>query len=172
MSLSDDNILKKLGIGMRIIKTVLSIFISLMISLMIKGQPTNSTVAALICVRQSDKETLHIGTSRIIGTIFGGIFSEIFLLICHFFNIKLFTISYYTIICLLLIPIMKFMLIIKKPDAARYASIVTLLTLLSYAKQKNAYHHVFLRIVDTMIGVVVAIIVNKLLPYKKEEKKE
>lgn len=175
MSLNDSqdkNILKHLNVGMRIIKTIISVYLSIIITVFFEGQPTSAAIAALICTQGTNKNTQHIGKNRVWGTIIGAIYSVIFILIIKYFNIKILTFRYFIILCLLIIPIIKTTLWLNMPDATTNACIVLLLSLLSYVTEGDPYMQVLHRILDTMIGVSVAIIVNQLLPSKEISKKE
>lgn len=160
-------ILEELHVGMRIIKTVISIYLSIMLSLAIQGQPLSSAIAAFICTRSSNEDSMGTGKARVLGTMIGAVFSVIFVIIIKYFNIELFSHGYYIMLCLLLIPIIKVTLWLKMPTATTSACVVVLLTLISYVSAGDPYMRIIYRFVDTMIGVAVAIVVNRVLPYRK-----
>jgi uncharacterized membrane protein YgaE (UPF0421/DUF939 family) len=164
------HILKQLSVGMRIIKTVISIYLSILISSAINGYPVIAAVAALICTRSSNEASVDIGKKRAIGTLIGAMYSLLFIIIIKFFNIELFDHGYYIMLSLLLIPVIKTALWFKIPDATISACVVVLLTLLNYVKDGDPYMRILHRLVDTMIGVIIAVVVNKILPYKKAKK--
>ncbi|NLL91638.1 MAG: hypothetical protein GX222_04365 [Ruminococcaceae bacterium] len=163
-------ILKQFSVGMRIIKTVISIYLSIVISLAINGQPTSAAIAAFICTRSSNKDSVDTGKTRAIGTLIGALFSLVFIIIIKYFNVELFTHGYYIMLSLLLIPIIKVTIWLKIPGATVSACIVVLITLLSYVKDGDPHVRIIYRFVDTIIGVIVAIIVNKVLSFEKDEK--
>jgi uncharacterized membrane protein YgaE (UPF0421/DUF939 family) len=162
--------LKQFSVGMRIIKTVISIYLSIIISLAINGQPTSAAIAAFICTRSSNKDSVDTGRIRVIGTLIGALFSLVFIIVIKYFNIELFTQGYY--ISLLLIPVIKVTIWLKMPGATVSACIVVLITLLSYVKDGDPHVRIIYRFVDTMVGVIIAIIVNKVLSFDKVEKEE
>ncbi|NMA06770.1 MAG: hypothetical protein GX928_03520 [Ruminococcaceae bacterium] len=163
--------LKQFSVGMRIIKTVISIYLSIIISLAINGQPTSAAIAAFICTRSSNKDSVDTGRIRVIGTLIGALFSLVFIIVIKYFNIELFTQGYYIMLSLLLIPVIKVTIWLKMPGATVSACIVVLITLLSYVKDGDPHVRIIYRFVDTMVGVIIAIIVNKVLSFDKVKKR-
>lgn len=163
--------LKHFHVGMRIIKSVIAIFLSAVITDLKDGNPVSSTIAAIIVMKQDTQSAMNVGIERLIGTFIGGVYSFLFLYAITFFEIPLFTILYYFFMSLLLIPVIKTCVLLKVPGSALNASFVVLVTLLSYITEYNKYQFVIDRMVDTMIGVVIAIAINRLLPAKKRRVK-
>jgi uncharacterized membrane protein YgaE (UPF0421/DUF939 family) len=164
--------LKKFGVGMRIIKTVVSIYLSIIASLAINGQPTSAALAAFISTRSSNEDSVDTGKIRIFGTMIGAVFSLGFIIIIQIFGIEIFSPGYYIMLSLLLIPTIKTTLWFKIPDATTNACIVVLLTLLNYVREGDPHVRILYRFFDTMIGVAIAVIINMILPYEKPEKDE
>ncbi|NLM05352.1 MAG: FUSC family protein [Tissierellia bacterium] len=160
-----------LHIGMRMIKTVIAVFISIFITNLIGGIPLNAAIAAIICLQATQEATVKKGKERVVGTFIGGFFSAIFLFLIDTFDVQLFTNLYYLIMSLLIIPVIKTAVTLKAPDSASSASIVMLITLLSYVKTEEKYLFVLLRVLDTLVGVFTSIIINLLLPKNKNHKK-
>jgi uncharacterized membrane protein YgaE (UPF0421/DUF939 family) len=165
-------IIKQLHVGMRIIKSAIAVYLSITISLAIDGQPTSAAVAAFMCTRSSNEATVDMGKNRTIGTMIGATYSLLFILVVKCFNVEFFSHGYYIMVSLLLIPVIKTTLWLKIADATVVAYVVVLLTLLNYVRDGDPYLRILYRLVDTAIGVIIAIIVNKLLPRKKAEKGE
>ncbi len=165
-------IVKQFGVGMRIIKSVIAIYLSIIISLAIDGQPTSAAIAAFICTRSSDEATVDTGKYRAIGTLIGAVYSLLFIIVIKHFNIEIFGQGYFIMVSLLLIPVIKTTLWLKIADATVNACVVVLLTLLSYVKEGDPYARILYRFVDTAVGVIIAIIVNKILPNNKTEEEE
>lgn len=160
-----------LHIGMRMIKTVIAVFISIFITNLIGGIPLNAAIASIISLQATQEATVQKGKERVIGTFIGGTFSAIFLFLIDTLNIQLFTNLYYFIMSILLIPVIKTAVTLKAPGSASSASIVMLITLLSYVKTEEKYLFVLLRVIDTLVGVFTSIIINLLLPKNKNQKK-
>lgn len=159
-------------IGMRIIKTIVSVYVSVMIVSIRGGNPINAAVAGVLTTQDSHKGSKTYGKNRIIGTFIGAIFALLFVFLVDEFDIPLFTPLYYACMTLLLIPIIKLNLFLKLPGAISSACIAFLIALMSYISQSDLkYIYVFNRIVDTFIGVSITIAVNELLPDNRENRK-
>lgn len=158
---------------MRIIKSVVAIYLSLTISAAINGSPSNAAIAAFICTKSNDGDTKDTAKYRVIGTIIGAVYSMVSLFAIKYFNIELFSQVHFIILSLLMIPAIKIILLLKIPNRVITPCVVIiLLTHLSYIKRGDPYMGILYRFLDTAIGVVVAVIVNKFLPHNKAEEKE
>lgn len=163
---------KQSFLGMRIVKTVISIYLSIIITSSLGGMPINSAIAALLSTQDTHKGSREYGKNRIIGTFIGAIFAVIFVFFVDIFEIKLFTPIYYLCMSLLLIPIIKLSVFLKMSGTASSACIVFLISLMSYVEQSDLkYAYVFHRVIDTFIGVVIAVIINDCLPDNRENVK-
>ena len=156
---------KKHFVGMRIVKTVIAVYVSTIITVLMNGVPINASVAAVLTTQDSQEGSLNYGKNRIIGTFIGGVFAVFFVFLVDTFNIPLFTIEYYTVLSLLLIPLVKFVLFLNLKGSVSSALITFLISLMSYISQEDLkYSFVIGRIIYTFVGVVVSLIVNKILP--------
>lgn len=161
---------KEKFIGMRVVKTVISVFVSVIITTVMGGMPINSAVASVLTTQDTQDESIKYGKNRILGTTVGAIFAIIFVFVVDFFDIKLFTVSYYFVMSILIIPIAKILLISKQKAAISSALITFLITLMSYISQSELkYIYVQSRIIDTFIGVLVSIAVNIVLPDNRDK---
>ena len=124
-------------IGMRVVKTVISVFISVIITTVMGGMPINSAVASVLTTQDTQDGSIKYGKNRILGTTVGAIFAIIFVFVVDFFDIKLFTVSYYFVMSILIIPIAKILLISKQKAAISSALITFLITLMSYISQSE-----------------------------------
>ena len=157
-------------IGMRVVKTVISVFISVIITTVMGGMPINSAVASVLTTQDTQDGSIKYGKNRILGTTVGAIFAIIFVFVVDFFDIKLFTVSYYFVMSILIIPIAKILLISKQKAAISSALITFLITLMSYISQSELkYIYVQSRIIDTFIGVLVSIAINIVLPDNRDK---
>ena len=161
---------KEKFIGMRVVKTVISVFVSVIITTVMGGMPINSAVASVLTTQDTQDGSIKYGKNRILGTTVGAIFAIIFVFVVDFFDIKLFTVSYYFVMSILIIPIAKILLISKQKAAISSALITFLITLMSYISQSELkYIYVQSRIIDTFIGVLVSIAVNIVLPDNRDK---
>ena len=146
--------------GLRIIKTGLAVLIAMLISYFRPGEGLDfySAIAAIICMQQSVHETFHKGLGRIIGTIFGGAMGLCFLLL--FPENSLPDILRIIIIAILVTLIIWIMASVNKKDAVSIAGIVFLSVSINHAEDIVPFNFALNRVIDTLIGVLVAFFVN------------
>jgi len=62
-------------IGLRTIKTAVAVFFCLLIARFIPASSALiSSIAAVVCMRETPEKSLQMGTNRFIGTLVGGLF--------------------------------------------------------------------------------------------------
>ncbi len=146
--------------GPRIRKTGLAVLISMIISHFRPGEGLAfySAIAAIICMQQNVHQTFHKGLGRIIGTIFGGTMGLFYLV--TFPDEKLPEVVDFSIIAILVTIIIWVMSMINKKDAVSIAGIVFLSVTINHAGDLVPLNFAVSRIIDTLIGVVVAFFVN------------
>lgn len=146
--------------GPRIRKTGLAVLISMIISYYRPGEGLAfySAIAAIICMQQNVHQTFHKGLGRIIGTIFGGTMGLIYLLAFPAGSIP--EIARLIIIAGLVTIIIWIMASVNKKDAVSIAGIVFLSVTINHAGDLVPFNFAINRIIDTLIGVLVAFFVN------------
>lgn len=146
--------------GPRIRKTGLAVLISMIISYYRPGEGLAfySAIAAIICMQQNIHQTFHKGLGRIIGTIFGGTMGLIYLLAFPAGSIP--EIARLIIIAGLVTIIIWIMASVNKKDAVSIAGIVFLSVTINHAGDLVPLNFALSRIIDTLIGVLVAFFVN------------
>ncbi len=149
-------------IGFRTIKTAIAVFICLLISLIRNSDPKYSLFAAVICMKGSPKNGITSGFERLTGTIIGGIYGLIAILIARKFNMNVNGISYYILISVLVIPLIHTIVTIKVPESVVIGTIVYFIVTVSMALTPNIEPLMFVvyRVFETFIGIVVSVIVN------------
>ncbi len=155
--------------GMRIIKTALSVLVCLVLDYF--RNTTNyidAAVAAVVSLGTSTKTTWKAGIRRIIGTLVAGVYGSLFLQI---FVVKLsinpYSLKYLILVALMLIPLLTLLTYFKQNPTISVAAIVFLLICLRSNNDVSPYLYAIRRCFDTMIGVVVAVIINWLPPLNK-----
>ena len=162
------HILGKYKIGLRTIKTALAVFLCLLIQLIIPGlSAINAAIAAIVCMRETPGKSFETGVNRFIGTLIGGVFGFILLIISSL--IPLYDAGIY----ILIIPFFMIFCIsacvwTKKLDAVVICCVVFLLIAFEGdIDRTDAVSFVVMRILDTTVGIVFATLVNKFFfPYK------
>ncbi|WP_311491549.1 FUSC family protein [uncultured Anaerococcus sp.] len=146
--------------GPRIRKTGLAVLISMIISHYRPGEGLAfySAIAAIICMQQNVHQTFHKGLGRIIGTLFGGTIGLTYLL--TFPNKKIPDIVGLFVIAILVTMIIWVMSMINKKDAVSIAGIVFLSVTINHAGDLVPFNFALNRVIDTLIGVLVAFYVN------------
>ncbi|EEI86461.1 hypothetical protein HMPREF0072_0983 [Anaerococcus lactolyticus ATCC 51172] len=146
--------------GPRIRKTGLAVLISMIISHYRPGEGLAfySAIAAIICMQQNVHQTFHKGLGRIIGTLFGGTIGLTYLL--TFPSKKIPDIVGLFVIAILVTIIIWVMSMINKKDAVSIAGIVFLSVTINHAGDLVPFNFALNRVIDTLIGVIVAFLVN------------
>ena len=157
-------------IGFRTIKTVIAVFVCLLIKLIFQRETVlYAAIAAVICMQQTPKKSISTGIHRFNGTIIGAIIGFIVLKLVPYIP------SYYTFSYVLIIPIgmlasMYVCTLIKQNSSIAICCIVFLSIVTNFGRDiVNTETYVIIRIIDTTIGIVVATIINKyFFPYGQD----
>jgi len=105
--------------------------------------------------------------SRIIGTILGGVSAALALMAFNAIGVSVYGIPFYLFLSLLLIPLIYIPVQLGWPNAAALTCIVFLVISLSYTGDTNPMSMAITRVLDTLVGILVALPVNILLPSNK-----
>ena len=160
-------------LGQRIIKTAIAVFLCLIIYMLrgYDGMVTQSTVAAIICIRPHRSDSLSASLNRVIGTLLGAAWGLFFLLIMKLFTdlgIAIPMVIVYLIMAIGIMASLYSSVFMKKTDAASLAAIVFICIVATWPDLEAPLMQTADRIIDTMIGIVVAGLVNAFaLPRKK-----
>ena len=76
---------------------------------------------------------------------------------------------YYLIVSLCIIPLIYVTVLIKKSSASYITCVVFLSITVSHVTDSNPYLFVFNRVLDTLVGIFLALAVNKIIPYRNRE---
>jgi len=156
-------------IGMRIIKTVLAVFICSIIG-WLRGEMTFfSMIAAVLCMQKSAEKTFTTSFNRIMGTAVGGVYGVLVLFIETQVHAQKIMPLYCLIVSLMLIPVILTTIAIKKPSVAAFACVVFLSTTIYHVADADPYTYALNRMLDTAIGIVVALVVNLAMPGPRQK---
>ena len=153
-------------IGLRVVKTIAAVTICLLIAWLLDSRDSLpiAAIAALVTIQATNSETLHIGIFRILGTIIGGIFGILTVLIGL-------VLPYYTNgLFIIVIPIMLLLNLylcnlLKMQDSCSISCVVTIIiaaNIIIDATFAESLVYTFIRLRDTLIGVFVATMINML----------
>ena len=160
----------KYRIGFRALKTAIAVAICIFLSLFFgRNDKFYASIAAIICMRKTNIETSSAGLHRIFGTVVGGAVGLIVLLITrlspHEENINLFLCPFCVLFVIYLCNIA------GKKSSVEIGTIVALGLLMSQPDvYKNTLLYVVNRVLDTSMGILVAMFVNKFFFRKSLQK--
>lgn len=149
--------------GMRVIKTVLAVNICFLISFFRDTIPFYSAIASILSMQNNPDDGWNIGRNRMIGTLIGGFYGIIAILLTNKVNISLFNYIHYLILSLFLIPVIYTNVHMKSQNSVYISCVVFLSITVSHGNDAYPILFAFNRIFDTIIGIVVSIFVNKVL---------
>lgn len=147
-------------LGMRVIKTIIAVYICFLISLVTKTSPFYSAIAAILCMQNSPEDSYEVGKNRMIGTLIGGLYGFIAVVLVDFFNIELFSHAHYLILGLFLIPLIYTNVLWESKDSTYISCVVFLSITVSHGGDASPLMFALGRVFNTLIGIVVSIVVN------------
>ncbi|SHE41410.1 FUSC family protein [Clostridium fallax] len=156
------------SIGGRNLKTAFSVLLCvLLFEIINRPFPFYACIAAVICVKDTWENSFTIGKNRLIGTFIGGIIGIVFIFISqtiHFFNTQSIITAVGIIVVIHICNLM------NRPGSTVIACIVFLAIMVNL-KGTGPYLYAINRILDTFIGVIIALLVNRYIaPVKKSSK--
>jgi len=153
--------------GLRNIKTALSMVICLCIyKSMGREGVSMAAIAALICMQDSVEKSIQIGANRVLGTIIGGVFGIAFTNISF---IQLHEAIWMLVFFILVVLLIYVCNLIKKTESIVISCVVFVVIALSSDMDAPLVYSIN-RVLDTLIGIVTAFLVNRFLfrPKAKE----
>lgn len=154
-------------IGMRIVKTVVAVFLCGAFAHIRNTSALYSMFAALFCIQNSTDKTIQSSVNRMAGTLIGGVAGVVTVHGMNALGLLHFDLLRYLVLSLLLIPIIKFSLWIKKRDAAGMACMV-LMCLVVDPGNKPIIDSIE-RVFETLVGAALACGVDMLLPHPQPQ---
>ena len=165
----------RLHVGLRMVKTVLAVYLSAMLVWFALGgtrTPFFAMIATLLCVQPTRTKSLFFAFNRTIGTILGGICGALCLYAAQLLEITSIIPLYYLFICIVLIPIIHITLLIRKPTVSAFACIVFLSVTVVQMQSTDPFIYALYRSLETLSGVLVALVINWFLPSAEAEAAE
>ena len=153
-------------IGMRIIKTALAVLVCGLIGWMREKDGVNffSMIAAVICIQKSTEATIKNSFNRVVGTAIGGAYGVAVLFAETQLHMQRIMPLYLLLISVLIIPIIVTTLAIHKPSVTGFTCIVFLSVTIYHVGDALPYAYAMSRLLDTVIGIIVALIINLAMP--------
>ena len=151
-------------IGMRIIKTVIAVFLCGVLAFLRDTSALYSMFGAFFCIQNSTGKTFQSSIDRAVGTLIGGVVGVLTVYSLDTLTVLHVDLLRYLVLALLLIPIIEFCLVIKKPGCAGMACMVVMCLVVDPG-DKPAVHSIE-RLFETVVGVALACGIDVLLPYQ------
>ena len=158
-------------IGMRLIKTAIAVFLCFLVDFFRDGGiPFYSAIAAMLCMQPELDASFKIGKERIIATIIGGIMGMAMLAFERYAIPIEPVLVRYGVISIMVIFLMYLTVLFKKPGCAYLTCVVFMSIVISHVADANIYIFALNRILDTLIGIFIAILINAIhIPHRKEQ---
>lgn len=162
------------GVGQRILRSVCAVFLCFVVYYL-RGQqgiPFYSALAALQCIQPYMEHSAKMARQRVSGTFIGAAWGLAVLLLLTFpgHNIQG-TVLSYVLISLITGAVLYSTVLMDNKSASYFSCVVFLSITVNHMTDANPYLFVFNRVMDTMIGVAMAILVNAVhLP--REQKRD
>lgn len=157
--------------GKRVIKTVIAVYICFVIGILRNTSPYHSVIAAILCMQIDTKHSWEVGKNRVIGTLIGGAYGFITLVIVEQLNLEFYNYVYYLILSLILIPIIYSNIYLKVQKSIFMSCVVFMIITVSEGRDASIINFAFNRVLDTIIGIGVSLAVNNLI-FKQDKTKE
>lgn len=160
-------------VGMRIVKSAVAVFLCFVFYSFFRkdGIIFYSQLAALWCIQPQWENTRSKALQRMVGTLTGAVFGLFVLLVDkHLIGKNMGNdLIYELLVALTIIAVIYVTLLLHKKDASYFSCVVFLSIVVNHIGDANPYVFVFNRVMDTMIGIIIGMIVNTAhLPRRKE----
>lgn len=160
--------------GQRILRSVCSVFLCFMIYYLrgCRGLPFYSAIAALQCIQPYQESAVKMGRKRVTGTFVGAFWGLIVILLKRWLAPTLFDaqMTSYILISLFIGVVLYSTVLIGCTDSSYFSCVVFLSITIIHSGDENPFLFVFDRVTDTLIGVALALLVNKVhMPRKKKK---
>ena len=166
-------------IGMRVIKTAVAVTVSYALFVPfgllyrtelggILGQmgPLYACIACIICVQSTMGQTVQQGLSRIIGVLVGGGLGSATLLLGSALDSPWVKAPVLGAVCVAGVWLC---LLIRRPTACGMACILPCVILITGVTGADRYYYAAARVIETIVGLLVALAVNAALPDHRKE---
>lgn len=159
----------KFHIGMRNIKTGIAVGLSMLVCMFIPNSLMFvASISAIHCVQDNVHKSIRLGISRVIGTLIGGLLGVLCVLADQYAGLEYLFLITVPVAVVLSIALCTF---IGEP-AACVPSCIVIVAIMMSRESDARYVYAFYRMVETIVGVVIAVLVNKILPNKHENKNQ
>ncbi len=160
--------------GLRIIKTSLAVFLVLMLYLLLPetSNATTAAIAAIIAMRGSIKDSYVAAFIRLQSTLIGAVFGLIILQLKEVTQLEYNTLPYNLLLSIFVLLLIWISVSFLRSDGAVLGSVVLLIIAIGPILDMTPLQAAVTRFLDTLVGVVIALLVNSVLPLSSLEEEE
>ncbi|MBO0446747.1 FUSC family protein [Enterococcus ureilyticus] len=149
---------------MRTFKTGLSVFFCILVSILLRRETyVVAAITTVFTLREDMENTLKYGKHRIIGNVLGAIMSVAVIAVFNWLGRT-------ELVQLIFIPLIITLMIALLASLGYHEGTVgacaTLLTIVFMIPADRSYGYAFARVVDSFIGMGIALLVNYFIPLK------
>lgn len=160
--------------GLRIIKTSLAVFLCLIFYSLLPFpetmKVTTALVATIISLRSTIQESFAVSFTRIQSTFVGAVFGLLVLMIKESLHLEASSLVYALLLSFFAALVIWFSVVfLKKGDGAGLGSIIFLIIALATLEDASPLQIAIARFFDTLIGIIIALVVNRALPFPEGE---
>ena len=161
-------------LGNRIIKTAVAVFFCLLIHIAVgfRGSASGAAISAIICMQPYTTDSKTFAYERVIGTLIGSVWALACVFLIHLLPFGANAVFAYTLISLFVLLAMYSTVLMKIVNTAALTAIVFLSIVIDLPAIGEAPLIALGNVLDTLVGVLVAIAVNIFhLPRMKHPEK-
>lgn len=156
--------------GLILVKSGIALSLCFLVA-WILGNPTTAFqagIATILCLKDDRPQTYGEAINRTLGTIIAGLTAYGFIMLAtKVIGLQLGEPLYYILDVLVLVLLIAFFLLLRRPGAIIVAVIVFLLTTFLSSAVADPFSYVSQRTIDTVIGIIIAMLVNWLPPLNR-----
>ena len=169
-------------VGLRTLKTAVAVMISYLLFVPLElwqgGEslgmlahlgPAYACIACIICMQSSMGQSIELGLSRLVGVAVGGALGILVLTAEVFLTHPLLKALLLGVACVAGVWVC---MLIRRPAACVMACIVPCVIVINETTGADRYYYAAARILETVVGVAVALGVNALLPNRRMEQEK
>lgn len=168
----EDKKIYHVKIGKRVFKSFIAVLLCFAVYMLRgrEGIPFYSAIAALQCMQPYKESTKQIAAQRTIGTIIGAIFGLVVELIELYLLGNGDSLEYYLLVSVFVAAVLLTAAAINKKNTAYFSCVVFLSITVVHMDDPNPYLFVWGRVLDTMIGILIGILINSFEIPRKTRK--
>lgn len=159
----------KIQMGRRILKTGFAVWLCLLLCHVFNLSPFFAIIAAVICMKVTTQDSIDVGVNRVLGTVIGGFIGMVTLYGLTALAIAQQGYIYDLIAVAVLMVMIKALSLVYRTGAVIITAVVYLSILYMDIGDVSIFIYSATRVLETLLGVVVAILINRLIPNRHLE---